>query len=132
MSHQQTLEQERASSAWKFIQGLPESVRKDYASLAKKAPADIQTNGLGQTVAFWRAKGFENGYPKNNGENAHYQILHHLTTWLKNSKALKLQTENLVEWISSTEEVNTYRLATIESIAFLAWIKRFAESELPS
>lgn len=132
MSNQRTLEQERASAAWEYIHGLPEGIRKEYASLAKKAPADIQTNGLGQTAAFWRAKGYENGDTKKKGENAHSKILEHLTNWLKQSQTLKLQTENLVEWVSATADINTYRLATTEAIAFLVWLKRFAESELPS
>jgi CRISPR-associated protein Cmr5 len=135
MSNQRTLEQERASAAWKFIQEdvkkLPESVQKEYASLARKAPADIQTNGLGQTLAFWRAKGFENGKPKDKGENAHYQLLHQITEWLNKAKTINIHASDVVEWVSKTANVNDYRRATTEAIAFLVWLKRFAESDLP-
>ena len=74
MSNQRNLEQERASAAWEYItkevKGLPEKVQKEYASLAKKAPADIQANGLGQTLAFWRAKGYEKDKAKNGEEGS--------------------------------------------------------------
>lgn len=137
MSNQRTLEQERASVAWKFIHDevkkLPENIQKEYGSLAKKAPADIQTNGLGQTLAFWRAKGYENGRPKDNGKNAHYQIIQHVTKWFADPKSLNLQASDIVHWISeSTTDITAYRRATTEAIAFLAWLKRFAESDLPS
>lgn len=135
MSIQRTLEQKRAAFAWKKIhdvrQDMPKKVQEEYNSLVKKAPADIQTNGLGQTVAFWRAKGYEKGNPKDDGKNAQAQLLGHLTEWLKSSDALGLQTENLVEWVSKTAQVDDYRRATTESIAFLVWLKRFAEAELP-
>ncbi len=131
MSNQRNLEQERASAAWKFIHELPESVKKEYGSLAKKAPADIQSNGLGQTLAFWRAKGYENSNPKDKGENAHYQLSEHVMKWLVSIKLLEPQTKNLVEWVIAQEDVNVYRRATTEAIAFLVWLKRFAESELP-
>lgn len=135
MSNQRNLEQERASVAWEYVtkevKKLPEKVQKEYASLAKKAPADIQSNGLGQTMAFWRAKGYENGREKDNKENAHYQLSEHVRKWLGNTKSLGLQTDNFVAWVIAQEDVKLYRRATAETIAFLIWLKRFAESELP-
>ncbi len=131
MSKQRTMEQERADFAWRKIKEVDAKVQEEYSSLVKKAPSDIQTNGLGQTIAFWRAKGYENGHPKDDGKNAHAQLLDHLTQWLKSSDALGLQTENLVEWVSKTAQVDEYRRATAEAIAFLVWLKRFAEAELP-
>lgn len=135
MSNQQTLEQKRAAFAWQKIQHIkqemPKKVQEEYSSLIKKAPADIQTNGLGQTIAFWRAKGYENGRPKDNEKNPHFQALTHLTSWLKSPDALSLQTENLVEWVSTTASVNDYRRTMVEAIAVLVWLKRFAEAELP-
>jgi len=135
MSIQRTLEQKRADFAWQKIQdvknNLPQKAQEEYSSLVKKAPADIQTNGLGQTIAFWYAKGYEKGKPKDGGKNAHYQALNHLTGWLKSPDALALSTDDLVEWVSRTANVNEYRRAATEAIAFLVWLKRFAEAELP-
>lgn len=135
-SKQQTMEQERADAAWEHIKEIkgkdvPKKVQEEYSSLVKKAPADIQTNGLGQTLAFWRAKGYEKGVPKDNGNTAHYYLLKHLTMWLKSKDSLGLKTDNLVQWVSQDASVDDYRRATTESIAFLVWLKRFAEAELP-
>ena len=58
-SQQRTLEQRRAASAWANVEDVHThgtSYEKEYGQLARSAPADIQTNGLGQTLAFWRAK----------------------------------------------------------------------------
>ena len=137
MSNQRTLEQERAGFAWDCIQKIKKEVFKEntkkqenYSSLARKAPADIQTNGLGQTIAFWLAKGSDKGKPDLTTPD--YQILQHVTGWLNNTKSMNLGKSNLVEWVSSNEaDVNTYRRATTETIAFLVWLKRFAEAELP-
>lgn len=131
MSIQRTLEQKRADFAWQKIKQVDAAIQEEYGSLVKKAPADIQTNGLGQTIAFWRAKGYEKGHPKDNGRNAHAQLLAHLTEWLKSPDALGLSTDDLVEWVSKTASVDDYRRATAEAIAFLVWLKRFAEAELP-
>jgi CRISPR-associated protein Cmr5 len=133
MSRQRTLEQERASKAWDFIQDikkLDKDVREKYSALARKAPADIQSNGLGQTIAFWNAKGKE-AKEKASAENkAHQHILTHVKDWLNDKNSMHLGKPNLVEWVSKEAQVEDYRRATAEAIAFLIWIKRFAEAEL--
>ena len=135
MSNQRTLEQERAKIAWDCIQKIKNEIfakdnkkQEGYSTLARKAPADIQTNGLGQTIAFWLAKGSDKGRP--DPKSPEYLILQHLSEWLKNQKGMNLQENNLVEWVAKKADVNSYRRATTEAIAFLVWLKRFAESEL--
>jgi CRISPR-associated protein Cmr5 len=134
MSNQRTLEQKRAAIAWTSVQGIKnnpnDEVKKKYGSLAQKAPADIQTNGLGQTLAFWRAKSVAK--EKESAEHiAHREILEHVKEWLNNPDSMKLGVNDLVDWVSNTANVNDYRRATTEAIAFLVWLKRFAESDLP-
>lgn len=137
MSTQRTLEQKRAAAAWDYIHQITDpkedkAIQDKYKTLANKAPADIQTSGLGQTIAFWKAKGkAEQGKEPNAEKIAHQKILAHLTKWLKSKDALGLQADDLVEWVSKTADVNDYRRATTEAIAFLIWLKRFAESDLP-
>lgn len=133
MSNQRTLEQKRAALAWTSVQGIKNNpnveIKKKYSSLAQKAPADIQTNGLGQTLAFWRAKSATK--EKETAENvAHREILTHLKNWLNNDDGMKIGVTDLVDWISNTANTNDYRRATSEAIAFLVWLKRFAESDL--
>jgi CRISPR-associated protein Cmr5 len=101
---------------------------KKYGSLARSAPADIQSFGLGQTLAFWRAKGYDKGQPKN---NEYTRLVEHTSAWLGDHLELPNDaTQNLVRWIAQTASVSQYRRAMVEAIAFLTWLKRFAEAEL--
>lgn len=130
MSRQRSLEQERAKMAWECVGKVKgQSFAKEYCQVARSAPADILTNGLGQTLAFFRAKGYQNGEPKNKGANAHYQLLDHASQWIR-SQLMLGERRDIVEWISEEASTNEYRRATSETIAFLSWLKRFAEAEL--
>lgn len=90
-----------------------------YKQLAKSAPADIQSNGLGQTLAFWKSK----------GEPEKMALLEDIAGWLY---TLNLsQQSDVVRWIVIEASPEEYRQATAETIAFLVWVKRFAEGYLP-
>ncbi|MCC7354485.1 MAG: type III-B CRISPR module-associated protein Cmr5 [Anaerolineae bacterium] len=122
MSRQRSLEQKRAAEAWSRVRQIQEHGKKyakEYAQLAKSAPADIQTNGLGQTLAFWRAK----------GKDEHKALFHDVSGWVGNQVSHG-QKSDLLEWIVNEASTDDYRRATAEAIAFLAWLKRFAEAEL--
>lgn len=140
MSRQRSLEQERAKAAWERVEQVKQhnekleekkKYLKEYGSLAKSAPADIQANGLGQTLAFLYAKGFSNCKPKDNGENAHYQLFKHVSDWVNSQLGLKIDdSKGLLGWIVKRATTDEYRRATTEAVAFLIWLKRFAEAEL--
>ncbi len=131
VSPQQSLEQKRAAFAWKCVDEVKEK-KDDYASVAKKAPADIQINGLGQTLAFWRAKGKK--------DKEYDQIYRHVSEWVLEKRLEKTHPKGLLGWLMSEGITNPnvptssddYRRATSEAIAFLIWIKKFAEAELDS
>jgi len=55
-------------------------------------------------------------------------LYQHITEWLK--QQLKLNGD-LLEWIVNSANSQQYRLATMEALAFLQWLKRFAEAVLP-
>lgn len=139
MSPQQSKEQERAREAWTCVRAikerdeqLPEKKRfgKEYGALAKSAPADIQVNGLGQTLSFWRAKGMKQGKPKEDGDNAHWKLYEHVSEWVMNNLNQKPK-DGLMNWVMDKgATTNQYRQATTEAMAFLQWLKRFAEAEL--
>lgn len=144
-SLQQTKDQERAAAAWKAVNTVVKKLEEDgddkkksasrkyadvYGIMAKKLPMMILTNGLGQSLAFLKskAKGQENG---------HQAVLTDLSKWVTKEIYPLLETgdnkllERLIgatgyEGDSSTQ---TYRRATTEAIAFLTWLKRFAEAE---
>lgn len=127
-SRQRTLEQERAAEAWDRIVEIKkenEKVRKEYGQLARKAPANLQINGLGQTLAFWRAK----------GTPADMALFRDVSSWVL-SKLTGKKTEDrtkadLLVWIMHPQtSTNDYRRATSEAMAFLIWVRRFAEAEL--
>ncbi len=113
-----TLEQQRAAHAWQQIQlAMNTAKQKELKSLARSAPASIQSNGLGQTVAFWKAK-----------NEPHHQALYAaLEGWLKEQLHFSA---SLLEWIASQASSADYRYATAEALAYLSWYKRFAEAEL--
>lgn len=83
-------------------------------------PTLIQINGLAQTLAFLKSKGKEH----------HTQAFNHLSSWC----CMRFNwddTTNLLNKIIHTDS-QIYRLATSEALAFLQWLKRFAEADLIS
>ena len=119
-SRQRTLEQERAARAWKNVREVVGHEKaKEYCQLAKGAPADIQTFGLGQTLAFWNAK----------GEPHHRNLFNHVSIWALEQMKVT-DSEGLLHWLINSADTDDYRRATAETIAFLNWVKRFAEAEI--
>ncbi|MEI7556912.1 type III-B CRISPR module-associated protein Cmr5 [Candidatus Chlorohelix sp.] len=110
-----TLEQERAAKAWDDVKEVGQN--KEYKGLVKSAPAMIITNGLMQTLAFYEAK-----------DKPHHRYLDkHISRWVNNS--LKLGSPNLSERLRNGDS-NLLRLATNETLAYLQWLRRFAESQI--
>jgi len=129
-SLQRTLEQERAQQAWACVQKVtnkPQEFKKKYGSLARKVPMLVLTNGLGQTLAFLKAKG------KNDPADEHTVLFRHLSSWVLSQVASSTPASNgdLLQWVLQNDSA-AYRRATTEALAFLAWLKRFAEAELPT
>ena len=129
MSRQRSLEQNRAEAAWKAVQAVKaKKYEKEYGQLARSAAADVQANGLGQTLAFWRAKGYEKGRLKD--DKAHGHLLGDVSRWVCQQLRLDPQAGDLLNWITTKAGTDEYRRATAEALAYLNWLKRFAEAEL--
>jgi CRISPR-associated protein Cmr5 len=126
-SRKQMLDQERAQATYKNVTAVDQhpkvKLKSRYSALARKAPAMIQTNGLGQALAFLRAK---DGGEKN---SADWMLYDHISTWVMDRMGQD-PAGNLLEWIIRKES-STYRRATNEAMAFLSWLKRWAEAILP-
>lgn len=105
----------RAQAAWKAIQEIA-ATDKEYGSLAREMPTLIQVNGLAQTLAFLKAK----------NKTHHQNMLKHLSGWV--CQQLELQSDLLESVLGMDSQL--YRRATAESLAFLQWLKRFAEAKL--
>jgi CRISPR-associated protein Cmr5 len=127
LSRQQTLEQQRATKAWEAVSQVKEDPRntkhqKEYDSWVKKVPVLILTNGLGQTLAFLKSK----------SDREKELLYEHLSVWLKTQMSWSPQSQqkpDLLERLIHESSAN-YRRATIEALAFLNWLKRFADALL--
>ena len=128
-SLQQTQEQERAKSAWEHVSKISANMKDDagkklageYRALVRSAATDILTNGLGQTLAFLLAK--DKG-EKGRKPTPHWALYTHISTWIPDANS------DLLKWLIS-QDSEVYRQTTVEVMAYLNWLKRFAEAELP-
>lgn len=121
-SMRRTIEQERSKQAWADVQTIKaknDTVKKDYNSLVKRAPVLILTNGLGQTLAFLKAK----------AKDHHIDLFRHLSGWV--CQRVPESGNDLLHQIIQGDSA-LLRRATREALAYLQWLKRFAEAELPS
>ncbi len=120
------LEKGRAEFAYRCVKNavnnLDDKKKKEYRSYIRKISQMILSNGLGQTLAFIYAK-------KEEG-NAYDLIYKQLTDYLKSDSTARIkmpEDENdLIEWVI-TRDSHEYRYITEEVLAFLNWLKKFAE-----
>ncbi|MCB9293462.1 MAG: type III-B CRISPR module-associated protein Cmr5 [Lewinellaceae bacterium] len=122
------LEQGRAAFAFQCaVEGEKLGKNKEYKSYVKKMPMLIKTNGLGAAIAFVFAKGSKGGEP--NRENPWGLLYAQIEEWiLKDEKKLiAFAPGRLAQALTETESWN-YRSVTIEVLAFLNWLKRFADA----
>lgn len=118
MSGLQTLDQQRAAFAWEKVSALGGS--KEYLSLVLQLPAMVQTNGLGQTLAFLLGPA-----------DAKRQLCQHLQQWLCTASPHPLyppadgQRADLMRGLTVGDSL-TLRRATLEVQALALWLKRFA------
>jgi CRISPR-associated protein Cmr5 len=125
MPDTEKIEDGRAHHAFQAAQAAQqkgESVADDYQSYAKDLPMRIKTNGLGAALAFVKAK---------QSDSDAYELLYdQLTDWLKTDERAYLLAEgegtDLVERIVSLDST-AYRAVTREVLAYLSWLRRFAE-----
>jgi CRISPR-associated protein Cmr5 len=117
----------KLSEEEKKVINFYKNLLKNYCSYVKKIPTMILSNGLGQTLAFVKAKS-EKG-------NAYDLIYKQLTEYIRSEHTIRITPEDkkeleekndLVEWVISCNS-STYRYITQEILAFLNWLKRFAE-----
>lgn len=122
-SPQQTLQQRRAVHAWDCIERVPESIQKKYGQLVRGLPSLVQSDGLGQTLAFLKAK------DKNKGNSEHIVAYQHVSDWIRKEFDISYGNgETLLEWLLK-QETPMYRRASAEVLAYLSWLKRFAEAK---
>jgi len=123
MSNLKKLEQGRAEFAYKCAEdGAELEKKKEYKSYVKKIPMLIKTNGLGATLAFMKSKG------------GTYDVIYEdIFRWFcerekSNCAGLFpiLETDDLIRKVISLNSTQ-YRAITIETLAFMGWLKRFSD-----
>jgi CRISPR-associated protein Cmr5 len=120
----QTEDQRRAQKAWADVcevwpeQGKrDEKLAKGYRSLVRSAASDILKNGLGQMLAFLLAK------DKGERKSEHWLLYSQLSRYANKGA-------DLMKWVREADS-ESYRHATMEVLAYLNWLKRYAEAALP-
>jgi len=133
-SRQQTLDQERAKQAWEDVQEAKQrspEFRKKYGGLARRVPMLVLTNGLGQMLAFLFSKAKFQEQNRSVEAQAHGELFHRLSKWTMSQIAPTSSDQTLLDWVLQSDS-SAYRRATAEALAYLNWLKRFAEAELPT
>lgn len=107
-------ELKRAKKAYDQVASVKEL--ENYKINIRKMPMMIQVNGLAQTVSFYQTK-----------RDAHKEILGHLYEYIKEEELVDIkQYKNLVELVVNLDSTD-YRIITSEIMAYLQWLKRFAD-----
>lgn len=136
-SVQQTQEQKRAADAWRCVADIKaeadqdptkEALKKKYGGLVRRLPAHILTSGLGPTLAYLRAKAARKDGKLTPEAEANDRAYRHLSSWVV--ARLPGSPTDLLQAVREHGS-DVYRLATVETLAHLAWLKRFADAELP-
>lgn len=126
-----TLAQQRAAFALEKIEqvkGWPNESKAKYARLARKLPAMVLHNGLGQALAFHLADA------KDDSRAPAGALVLHLTEWLaKRSLYAGLDPAQLDSLISKlvAGDSRAYLRAQQETLALFDWMKKFADAFLP-
>lgn len=123
-----TLEQQRAAHALTQVNEVKSESAKlaaDYKSYVESISATIVMNGLGQACAtqLAQAKG------KTRKEDAHRCLFDHLENWICDPRSQTRLTKPLMESLVKSDQ-STYCHAQAEALAYLTWLKKFAQAFL--
>lgn len=123
-----SLDQERVAFAWQRLQAA--AVTRDYVNLAKGAPALIMSNGLMQTLAFYKSK---------TGDH-HRRLLTDVLEWLGNQlggqpvaqgTSFPSRQQARFDTVMASLHAGSsdlYIRATEEALEILRWIRQLASA----
>lgn len=119
------IEQERGSYAYSRVRKIAgEEWAGDYKSYVKSAPTLILTNGLAQTLAFYRSK----------KKKAYERLFEDIDLWMRNRYYIPGQNcdgkavENALEWLINCASSMEVLEATQDVLDLLNWFKRFVDA----
>lgn len=117
-----TIEQKRAQKAWELINDIKihhSGIKDSYSTVIDGAGSLILSNGLMQTLAFWKSKNKEQ----------HRKVIEHINSMIKNET--NVASFDLFEKIiADATDATEYRKYTRLTLAVVIWLKRFAEENL--
>jgi CRISPR-associated protein Cmr5 len=123
------LEQARAKFAFdkaKTMADIGGKKAKEYKAYAKKLPMMIKSNGLGASLSFALSKS-----KNKEGQLTPWGTLYaDLNSWLRQPHKVWLLGDNSPNDLSQAAinlPSQQYRALTVEALAFLNWLRRFAE-----
>jgi CRISPR-associated protein Cmr5 len=136
----QTVQQKRAKYALDKVNRLsklfpkdPEKQKKfekEFNSYASGLPAMIHMNGLGQAMAFCKAKGKDKENDNNKDKHEPYQELYQIVSeWLCKEKQPYHDCNDMLAGITQKNR-HSYQLAQVEALALMSWVKKFAKAFL--
>lgn len=127
-----TLEQERAKHALarvreveKAFAGKQQQQQSNYGSYVKELPTHIVMNGLGQAVATL----LERSKRKATDTKAYQLLSMHLESWLCRPGGPYAGHKTLIDAIVTCDQA-TYVRAHADALAYLVWLKKFAQAFL--
>jgi CRISPR-associated protein Cmr5 len=130
-----TLDQRRAQHAWNTVEkalSLGAKGEKDtFARETKQLPMRIKTAGLGQALAFLRAK----AKAKDQDGDARKLLLGQLGNWVLDERDLASRPQDTDKDSALIKAIirgnaDLLRRATEEALLYLQWLTRFCEAEL--
>ena len=128
-NHTQSMEQQRAAFALLKVGAVvaDKDTAKRFKAYANSLPAMIQSSGLGQSLAFAKAKG--NG--KGPEAGAWLAIYKALDIWLQQQHIWPDAEENsdVLALLVQGDQMQ-YRRAQAEAQALLVWLKQFARADI--
>lgn len=137
---EQTIQQKRAKFAMDEITSLVNKLtteqQKNFVSYANSLPAMIHSNGLGQAMAFYKAKGSDKGLAENDAKKRSYNALYKIISdWLCQSPQVFADCRDQSGRSSvlvgiTTKDMQSYQLAQAETLVLMSWVKKFAKAFL--
>lgn len=127
-----SIEQKRAKKAYDDAKDVRDnesnSVKDKYKSYAKGLANMIKVNGLSQTFAFISTKIAGNG----DEATAYNKLAENISSWLSeadNTHSFINTNNNANAFIGIVVDLdrNQYKTATVETLAYLNWLRRFAD-----
>jgi CRISPR-associated protein Cmr5 len=128
---EQSLSQRRAKHALAAIRELEKKSYGHYVSYVNGLPAAILQNGLGQALATLIAGAKIKENNRSEDEKAREYLYHQVSTWLCEARedAPYPDQSDILDAITQQNE-DAYLLAQAEALAYLDWLKKFANAFL--